>query len=90
MNKKEKDSSETEQGQKTIYRIFIGGLIGFVLGFLVGLIFNPPFSGMFNTSADVQGLTMFNWVMCGYVGSIICSILSLFWPARKNRSKGKL
>ena len=33
---------------------------------------------MINASSDVQGLTIFSWVMFGFIGSIICPILSLF------------
>jgi len=48
--------------------MLIGGAIGFVLGFLAGMLADPPFTGMIETSPDVQGLTYFTWFGLGVAG----------------------
>ena len=58
--------------------MLIGGVVGFVFGFLVGMLVNPPFSGMTETSSDVQGLTYLTWFGLGVVGGGIGAIVAGF------------
>jgi hypothetical protein len=56
----------------------IGALIGFALGFLIGVIINPPFSGIAQTSSDIQGLVYFSWFALGIAGLILGSVIGTF------------
>ncbi len=70
--------------------MMIRGTFGFVIGFFVGMLVNPPFSGMTQTSSDVQGLVYFSWFGFGVVGGIIGTIVGLidFRKFRQRKNKG--
>jgi drug/metabolite transporter (DMT)-like permease len=72
--------------QKIFTKMLIGGAVGFVFGFLVGMLINPPFSGMTETSSDVQGLTYFTWFGLGVLGGVL-GILAWLVNYRKLRGE---
>ena len=81
---------KTESGRLST-RMLIGGAVGFVLGFLVGMLVNPPFSGITETSSDVQGLTYFTWFGLGVIGGVIGTIVGVidFRKLRVDKNKGR-
>jgi len=71
--------------------MLIRGTVGFVFGFLVGTLINPPFSGMTETSSDVQGLTYFTWFGFGVAGGFLGTLAGLldFRKFRVEKDKGR-
>jgi hypothetical protein len=76
--------------EKVFTRMLIRGAVGFVFGFLVGMLVNPPFSGMTDTSSDVQGLTYFTWFALGVAGGVLGALAGLvdFRKPRAEKDKG--
>lgn len=70
---------------------WFGPPIGFLCGFFIGVYVSPPFEGIWESSADVKGLTVISWVVFGFmfallglvVGPIIYWVINKF--GRKNR-----
>jgi len=62
---------------KIVTRMMVRGAVGFVFGFLIGMLVNPPFSGMTETSSDVQGLTYFTWFGLGVAGGVLGTLAGL-------------
>jgi hypothetical protein len=85
-----KDMTEDKTELERLYaRILIGGAAGFVFGFLLGMLINPPFTGMTETSSDVQGLVYFSWFGIGAAGGILGSVAGLVNLRGLRREKRK-
>jgi gas vesicle protein len=85
---KTEDKTESE---RVFTRMLIGGAVGFVFGFSVGMLLNPPFSGMTETSSDVQGLIYFTWFGLGVIGGVLGTLAGLvdFRKLRSEKHKGR-
>ena len=55
--------------------VCLGAGIGFLIGLTYGFRFNPPFDGILQSSADVQGLTYYSWIVFSIIGTFIGTIV---------------
>ncbi len=67
--------------------VLLGAGIGFLLGLTYGLRLNQPFDGIFQSSADVQGLTYYSWVAFSLIGSFVGAIAGFFASALLYKTK---
>ena len=84
-------TDDKTESEKVSGRMVIRGAIGFVFGFLAGMLVNPPFSGMTQTSSDVQGLTYFTWFGLGVSGGVLGTLAGVvdFRKLRGEKHKEK-
>jgi len=82
-------SDDKTESERVFTRMLIGGAVGFVFGFLIGMLVNPPFSGITETSSDVQGLTYFTWFGLGVIGGVLGTLAGLVNYQRLRGEKHK-
>ena len=84
-------AGDKTESEKVFTRMLIWGAVGFVFGFLGGMLVNPPFSGMTETSSDVQGLAYFTWFGFGVAGGVLGTLAGLmdFRNLRADKHKGR-
>jgi len=84
-------TEDKTESERVFTRMLIGGAIGFVFGFFAGMLVNPPFSGITETSSDIQGLIYFTWFGLGVAGGVIGAIAGVidFRKLRAEKYKGR-
>jgi len=78
----------SDKQNKPSLRLLNGGMLGLIAGIIFGY-FGNPLSVSWNSPGDVAGLTIFSWLLLGFVGLIIGSFVGLLLPKRRSEKRSE-